>query len=252
MYELSDTEAFPLLTAALGDTPHTAIAGHLLRRGLCRAFVMGDPASFRALVVQSADSPDEPCAFGYDPAAVWEVLRTVEGWFCVNVDARVAQPLGALIQRDLGVPVRYYRDLHFTLMQPVAAHPNADVRLMTAGDVPMLEAAPEVMRPSGFGSPSALLQYGFCACAVVDGQVVALAQTYARNGQHADIGVSTLPDYRQRGYATAAAALVAREVQAAGQTPVWSTGEDNTASQRVARKLGFQQIEPRVYVILEN
>jgi len=32
--------------------------------------------------------------------------------------------------------------------------------------------------------------------------------------------------------------------------PVWSTGEDNVASLRVARKLGFEEVGRRTYVIL--
>ncbi len=51
-------------------------------------------------------------------------------------------------------------------------------------------------------------------------------------------------------FATAAAAIVARCVQEAGQRPVWRAGEGNTASLRVASKLGFTEVARRTYVIL--
>ena len=42
---------------------------------------------------------------------------------------------------------------------------------------------------------------------------------------------------------------MARRLQAEGQTPVWSTGEDNWASQRVAEKVGFAEVSRRMYLI---
>jgi predicted GNAT family acetyltransferase len=95
-----------------------------------------------------------------------------------------------------------------------------------------------------------LLTHGIAACAIVAGQIVSFAHTYARSERHADIGVATVEAWRGRGFGTAAASLVARRVQEAGQTPVWSTGEDNAASLRVARKIGFTQVSRRTYLVL--
>jgi predicted GNAT family acetyltransferase len=64
--------------------------------------------------------------------------------------------------------------------------------------------------------------------------------------------VYTKEAYRRRGFATAAASLVARRVQEAGQIPVWSAGGHNVASLRVAEKLGFEEVSRRVYVIPER
>ena len=78
---------------------------------------------------------------------------------------------------------------------------------------------------------------------------LAIAFTSARTARHADIGVATLEPWRGRGFATAAASLVAGAIQADGQTPVWSTGEGNLASLRVAAKIGFVEVGRRTYVI---
>jgi predicted GNAT family acetyltransferase len=60
-----------------------------------------------------------------------------------------------------------------------------------------------------------------------------------------------LEAWRKHGFATAAAALVARDLQAARQIPVWSAGAHNAASLRVTEKLGFTQIARRRYVIID-
>ncbi len=91
---------------------------------------------------------------------------------------------------------------------------------------------------------------GVVAGAVVEGDLlVAIAFTHARSTRHADVAVNTLEEWRGRGLATAAASLVAQRLQEAGQRPMWSTGEDNSASLRVAQKLGFTPITRRTYVI---
>ena len=83
----------------------------------------------------------------------------------------------------------------------------------------------------------------------MDGRIVGTAQTSAITDRYADIGVSTDERWRERGFATAAASIVARRVQETGRTPVWSCGEDNMASLGVARKLGFEEVSRLVYVI---
>lgn len=60
-----------------------------------------------------------------------------------------------------------------------------------------------------------------------------------------------LEEFRGRGLATAAAALVTRAVLAAGQTAVWSTGATNVASQSVARKLGSREVARTSYVVVD-
>jgi len=148
--------------------------------------------------------------------------------------------------------VRYYGDVYHTLTRPVAHFDHPWVRRLAPADLALLEAAPRQMQGAGFGSLRCLLAEGVVAGAVVEGRVVAIAHTSGHSRRHADIGVFTHPDWRGRGLATAAAALVARQVQAAGQTLVWSAGEDNVASLRVAHKLGFAEVSRRTYVILER
>jgi len=251
-----DQEGRERLSDALGETPETAISVHVLQRGLARAWVAGDVACPAGAIVQPEALPGEPMGFGEDVRVLWGLLQQVSGWFCVDVSPSVAAPLGELIQAERGGRVRYYGDVYHVLSplvrQPVQACPHPSVRLLTLEDIALLEAAPDELRGAGFGSTRALLAEGVVACAVSGGQVVTIAHTSAISARYADIGVCTAPEWRGRGLATAAARLVAERVQARSLTPVWSAGEDNWASLRVAQKVGFTEVSRRTYVILEQ
>jgi mycothiol synthase len=241
---------YSLLAEALGDTPDTVQATHLLRRGLGRAFVAGDPARFDAAIVQSTGWPEEPVGFGANPVALWRLLQRVEGWTCILVDTSCASLLGQIIGAKMAKQVRYLDDVTHTLARPVQRYRQAAVRLLSPADLDLLEAAPLELRAGLWHSPRQLLAEGTIACAVVDGEIVATALTAACSERYAEIGVYTREDHRGRGYATAAASLVAGAAQAARKIPVWGAGAHNEASLRVAKKLGFEAVSRRTYVIL--
>jgi RimJ/RimL family protein N-acetyltransferase len=237
------------LADALGDTPTTTIPVHALRRGFCRAYAVGDLSGFDAAIVQWDDLPDEPFAFGSDAEAVWGLLRQVGGWRAVNVGEELATPLGALMERDIGHPVRYYGDLYHTLNSSPPDYRHPLVRSLSTADAALVEAAPRAIQGAGFGAPEAMLREGIVAGAVDGGRLVAIAHTGAITERYSDIGVATLEPYRGQGISTAAAALVCEALREWGRTPVWSCGEGNEASRRVAEKLGFVLTGRRVYLI---
>ena len=249
MREDLDQKERMALADALGDTPETTIAVHRLRNGFCRAYIAGNPEHFRGAIVQEDFCADEPAGFGSDPEVLWDLLKSVEGWGCVNVSSECAESLGQIIERETGHRVKYYGDVYHVLSKPVVGFQNAAVRQLTLDDLDLLESSPEELRGCGFGSTRRLLEEGFVACGIVASKVVAIAHTSARTDRYADIGVHTMEEWRRRGFVTAAASIVARQIQAANQTPIWSTGEDNFASFRVAQKLGFTEVSRRVYII---
>ena len=100
----------------------------------------------------------------------------------------------------------------------------------------------------GFATFEDLLTDGVAAGAVVEGSLVALAHTNAMTTRYGDIGVATDELWRGKGFASSAASIVARRIQERGRTPVWSAGEGNAASLRVAAKLGFVEVSRRVYL----
>jgi hypothetical protein len=238
-----------ILVDALGDSPETVISVHLLTQGLCDAYVAGNPEHFRGLIVQSHQDRGEPTGFGADARALWELLKMARGWWCVNVSEACATRLGAIVEEETGRAVRYYGDVYHTLTRPAVPFEHEAVRSLNLTDLEMLDSAAAEVRGSGWGSTEHMLEGGIVAGAVVEGRLVAIAYTSAYSGQHADIAVNTLEEWRSLGLATAAASLVARKVQERQQVPVWSCGEGNYASLHVAHKLGFAEVLRRAYVI---
>jgi hypothetical protein len=244
-----------VLADLLGDTPMTVISTSRLKQGMCDAYVAGSLPEVDAAIVFDAYCSDEPVGFGTDADALWQLLKATDGWGCINVDNSCAASLGALIEANRGIPIRYYGDVYHALLEPVCTGwvtqplPNETVRLLTSGDVERLAKAPTEVQGNGYKTHEAMLTDGIAAGAIVDGNIVAIAHTYAQTNLHADIGVSTVEQWREKGFATAAASLVAQEIQDRGKVPVWSCGEDNTASLRVAQKLGFTEVGRRTYVI---
>ena len=242
-----DVDEVRKLTAAIDETSETVIPIHLLRHGTCRAYAIGDAASLDAVVVQADDLPTEPSGLGTNAQGLWELLRDLDDWTCVEVAPAVAPRLGALISRGTGKHVRHYLDIHHILTTTAPAFDDPAVRQLTLDDIDLLKACG--VDGSEFGSLSRLLLEGVVAGAVVDGRIVGTAHTSAVTDRYADIGVDTQKAWRGRGFATAAASIVARRVQEQHRIPVWSCGEDNTASLRVARKLGFEEVSRLTYLI---
>ena len=250
MTKLTSQECLAL-AEILGDTPITVIPASRLKQGMCDAYVAGTLPDITAALIFDAFCPEEPSGFGTDANALWQLLKATHGWSCINVGTACAEPLGALIEADTNTPVRYYGDVYHALLAPAHSYPNQAVRLLTLEDVERLAQAPAEVQGNGYKTHAAMLTDGIAAGAVVDGNLVAIAHTYAETDLHADIGVSTLEAWRKNGFATAAASLVAQEIQASGKVPAWSCGEDNRASLRVAQKVGFTEVSRRRYVILD-
>ena len=240
------------LADALGDSPETAIPVHRLMRAACSAYVVGEPTRFDAAVVLLQDNMGELQGFGEDPEALWSILGPLEGWRAVAVSASVAPRLGALIRASTGGNVAYYGDVYHTLTRPVAEQAHEDVRRLTVDDRALFDGVPDDLKPGVRGAVEDVLREGIVAGALVDDQLVAIAHTYAITERYADIGVFTHEDYRNRGYSTASAAIVAGAIRESGRTPVWSCGEDNLASLRVAAKVDFNEVSRRTYVIPFN
>ena len=58
-----------------------------------------------------------------------------------------------------------------------------------------------------------------------------------------DISIDTLEPFRRRGYASQCVAHVVQYMAAQGRMPVWGASKSNTASARLAAKLGFTPVD---------
>ena len=252
METIREQDKRDLVADALGDTPETAIPTHLLRRGLADAYVSGSLPRFDGAIVQSHSLPYEPWCFGTDPDVLWRLLRQLNEWgrrgMSPNVSADLAGPLSTLMKRTANVEVRQYGDVYHTLTGRVVEFATPEVRLLDLGDSDLLASFESDPSRLGLKTFEDLLKMGIAAGAVVDSQWVALAHTNAVTAHFGDIGVVTNAAWRGKGFASASACIVASRIQELGRTPVWSAGEDNVASLRVATKLGFVEVSRRVYL----
>jgi RimJ/RimL family protein N-acetyltransferase len=240
-------EAF---AASLPDHPFTFSARSVLRRGTGSVWLDGDSSDPAAAVVLSSAQPTEPMAFGPDVDALWGLLRKLPGWTCVHLASEDAPRLARALERELRAPTRIYADIYYVLDHPPAPLRHGSVRRLTEDDLEMVERAPHELRPTGYLSVLAALSGSVVAGGIVGGELVARVSMTDSSEDFADIGSYTLEPWRNRGLASAAGSLVATEVFSRGMTPVWSTGEDNVRSQRVALKLGFREFGRQAYVIV--
>ena len=247
-----DSSECQALIRALGDTPETVIAVHQLRHGLCQVHAEAGSGRHDAVVLRPSRPSDELVGIGPDVESLGRVLRGLPRWSCVCVEDDIARRLGPILEADLGRPIRYLMDIYHTLERPVDAGSHPSVRYLAGEDLGPLMGSPPDIRGAclGFGTLERLLQAGIVAGAVIGGELMAVASTWAVSERFADLAVITAGPWRDRGLATACAGLVVEDIRRSGRVPVWSTGEDNLASLRVARKLGFDEVGRRTYVIL--
>lgn len=249
-----DRGGMAALADALGESVRACVSVSLLRRGLCRASVVGPPERFDAALVAFDFMPDEPMAFGTDAEAIVDLLEeTDRKWGCVETTPEMVRPVGASIVRRLNTSVRYYDAVYLSLEAPVQRIEHPAVRLLRPEDEALWQSVthPDV-RAAGFGDEASHLRESFAAAAIVDGRIVSMAQCAGFSSRYADIGIHTLESFRRQGLAAACVSAAAGEAQRRGLVPVWSTGIDNGGSLATARKVGFRDAERAAYAILER
>lgn len=87
-----------------------------------------------------------------------------------------------------------------------------------------------------------------CLVVLAEGVPVAACHSARWVEGAAQAGVETLESHRGKGLAGIVSAAWAAAVRATGRIPIYSTSADNTASQRVATKLGLRLFCVDVYV----
>lgn len=234
-----------MIAAALGDSPETVISYHLLTTGACNAWCVGDIRQPRAVIIQPHESLAEPTVFGESAESIARIIPYVKDWTTFLVPAVFASGLERPIANAARTgALSTLEDVYHVLdgnVPQLEIHP--DVRLLTEEDTDMLEGMPV--------GPDKTEQHTIVAAAIVESEIVSLAHSFAWSPHYVDIGVTTHEDWRNQGYATSAAALVASEIRDRGRVPVWSCGAHNEPSLRIAKRLGFRETSRRVYIIPE-
>ena len=217
------------------ERPGPMIAQHLLATGNGSCLADRWPAP-RALLVETGGNwtlAGDPAAL--DPAAL---AGRVAGF--------VEAPAG--FEPLLRAAVRELHDwprVIFTLEapgDPPPGHPGAaEVRRLGPGDARSLAGLGSETDwiASTWGGPEGLAASGTGWGAFSAGRLVAVSSPFFVGAAYEDLGVATEPGFRGLGLSTACAAAVCQDVRGRGRVPSWTTSPDNTASLRVAAKLGF-------------
>lgn len=233
----------PILAAAIGESPETVISHHLLTSRMCEAWYVGDVRQPRALIIQGHNFRNEPIIHGNHADDVARIIPYVQDWETFSTPLYLVNDLERVVThaRDT-TSLRTITDVYHVQDTSITgdfSHP--DVRLLTDDDLALTITIEELQQTSAYKP--------IIAAAVVEGDLVSLAHTFAWSPTYVDIGVTTHEQFRGKGMATAAAAIVAAEVQKRGKVPVWSTGVDNIPSMQIASKLGFRETSRRLYLI---
>lgn len=233
----------PILAAGIGESPETVISHHLLTSRSCDAWYVGDVRQPRALLIQAHGFPAEPVIHGHHASDVARIIPYIPGWETFSTPLYLVPDLERVVTAARHTTsLRTLTDVYHVLDQPIVDLPSHEhVRLLTDDDVAMTMMIDELQQNSAYKP--------IVAAAVLDGEIVSLAHTFAWSPLYVDLGVTTHEEFRTQGMATAAAALVAAEVQKRGKIPVWSTGADNLPSMRIAQRLGFRETSRRLYLI---
>ena len=173
-----DRDGMNLLADKLGELVHACASVSLLRRGLCRASVVGSPDDFSAALVSFDFMADEPIAFGRDVDAIVALLdETDRFWGCVETTPDIVESLGERVRIHFGGSVRYYDAVYLSMEGPAAEIPNDHVRLLADDDAELWSNVEEEdMQAGGFGDVESHLRESFAAAAIVNGQIVSIAQ----------------------------------------------------------------------------
>ena len=138
---------------------------------------------------------------------------------------------------------RVERALLHTLPDAARGEPG-DGSAPDLGAVPLPPDAPLDHLPAGLADELAAVRLIRTIWAVyLDGAPVSFAYAPWRSARWFDVSVDTLPAARQLGLGRLAAAAMIRDEQAQGRGPVWGADEGNAASLRLARSLGFVQVD---------
>lgn len=88
--------------------------------------------------------------------------------------------------------------------------------------------------------------------AYFEGRLVSVAGLRLLSEQIAEVGVDTLPKYRQQGYGTAVAAGATQAALAVASLVQWSTQVGNASSTRIALRLGYRTYAHQLWLALPS
>ena len=132
------------------------------------------------------------------------------------------------------------------IFHPYQAGNNIEIKLVTGDE--LLALYKDKRFPNSLGPyPTPQLPMAVAAVASVKGEIAGIAAVCDESNTMWQVGVDTLPDYRQRGTGKAVVSAVTQFVLDKGIIPYYSTFEDNEASRALAVSLGYKTAWVELY-----
>jgi len=226
------------------DRPGPLAGLHVLQTGNGACFVDRWPAP-RAVLVDAAGN----YSLAGDPEALYrdDFKNRITGF--VEAPERFAPLLQATFP-NMSVWERMIFELKVKPSFSISAEQHIR-RLVPADAFHLWGLSPEInWICHTWGGPAGLAASGYAWGAYLDDRLVSVACTFHAGERYEDIGVVTEKESRGLGLSVACAGKLCEDIQSRGRRPSWSTSPDNTASQRVAEKIGFSlQRRDILYVI---
>jgi RimJ/RimL family protein N-acetyltransferase len=234
MFQITPSQTATLKDWFLPEQPGPLIGPHLIQSGNGACFVDRWPAP-RAVLVDTAGNS----SLRGDPAALepGDLASRLAAFF------EAPDPFVPLLKQAFPDLIRWERVILELPGPPrLPATRPALIRRLTATDgYHLWGLSPEsAWICKTWGGPAGLAGSGYGWGAFVAGRLVSVACTFFVGEHYEDVGVVTEPGFRGQGLSLACAGSLCLDIQARGRRASWGTSPDNTASYRVAEKLGFQ------------
>jgi RimJ/RimL family protein N-acetyltransferase len=101
-----------------------------------------------------------------------------------------------------------------------------------------------------WGGPAGLAASGHAYGAFAGGRLAAVTCSFFQGARYADAGVVTEPERRGQGLGVASARAWCAGTVAHRRVPTWTTSTDNSASRRIAERLGFALVRRDVLHVI--
>lgn len=243
-------DQYQTLLPLFPDLPENVHTRYFLIKKLCEVYIIGNILNPKAIVIRPEFDSSE--LFGYkDPKAICEIIQSIEEWNSILVNNNVSKELGNFLSKTKNI--KYEKEIYFTLKQPIINLPTNNTQLLTSNDLPLLKNIHSQLQNAGVTSSyQEMLSNGMIAGTVIHNQLVSIAYATHVTEKYADVGIFTIPEYRNKGYSILVTTFLIQKLQAKNLIPVWSTDENNSASLKVAQKLGFTEIYTKTYINFEK
>lgn len=244
---LLDSSRFDVITDLVGDTPFTVTPYFFLQRQACDVYA-GEGMPPRCIIIVPHTPLPDVYVLGAGSLASAELESLADFLGRLDIDG------GFLVPADLVPLIRARRPIHleveglcFTYRRvphDFAVWRPELVRPLTIADADLAGALPDAAAflYQNFGTHTALLREGLASGVIQDRRLVSMAASLALTPKHCDVGVYTLPRYRNRGYATDCVEVLFARAFDLGVCPLWRIGVRQKVAIYFAEKLGMDEI----------